>query len=486
MTLRDDALLAPPSPAHAAPARPVGAFTRLDGPLARLDGALADLADDLDGTVQTSASPGWDTARRAWQLGVDQRPLAVVAASSEADVARTMRLAARLGIRVAPQSTGHGAVAVGDLSGAILLRTTALDGVSVDARRRVAVVGAGATWGAVAAAAAPHGLAGLAGSSPSVGVVGYSLGGGLGWLGRLHGLAAGSIVDARVVLPSGAVVVASASQHADLWWALRGGGGAGIVTELTIRLFDVPDLVAGTLWWPATRARDVLAAWARLLPSLPNEVTTVGRLLRFPDLDTVPAHVRGRSFALVQAAVAGTTAFADRVLAPLRALAPIMDDVTRVSPDALGALAMDPPAPSDGAAEGVVLDTLDDATIAAWVDAIEASDAAAVVAADLRHLGGALAPRDGSTAALPGLSGAALAFAVAPATPAVTRDEAQFAVDRVLASVAAGAAAQQYGNLLERPASALTLHGAAADRLAAVRVSYDPDRVVVGRHGAAR
>ncbi len=471
MTLRDDAPAAFPAPALST--------------LSRLDDALADLVERLDGTVDVPGSPGWDGARRAWQLGVDQHPVAVVTARSEADVARTMRFAARLDLRVAPQSTGHGAAAVGDLGGAILLRTTELGAIVIDAERRTATVGAGATWGAVAAAAAPHGLAGLAGSSPSVGVVGYALGGGLGWLGRLHGLAAGSILSARVVLPGGAVVLASPTEHADLWWALRGGGGAGVVSELTIRLFDVPSLVAGSLWWPAARAREVLTTWARMLPSLPDEVTTVGRVLRFPDLDELPPHLRAKSFTLVQAAVAGPPELAQRVLAPLRALDPVMDDVAPMRPDALGVLAMDPPAPSAGAAEGVVLDRLDDATIAAWIDAIEAPQAAGVVAADLRHLGGALAPRDGATAALPGLPGIAAAVVVAPVTPVASLAQAQAAVDETLASLAPWAAGQQYANFIERPTSARALLGDAADRLAAVRVSYDPDRTVAGRHTAS-
>ncbi|WP_082097346.1 FAD-binding oxidoreductase [Demequina silvatica] len=448
-----------------------------------LDAAIDDLAALLDGEVVRPSETGWDQARAAWQLGVDQRPVAVVVARSEADIARTLRLASRMGVRVAPQGTGHGAAAVGDLSDAILLRTAALAYVTIDAERRTATVGAGATWGDVLAAAAPHGLSGLSGSSGTVGVVGYCLGGGLGWLGRLHGLGAHSVLSARVALPGGAVVVASASEHADLWWALRGGGGAGVVTELTVRLYDVPRLTAGTLWWPRERADEVLKTWSRLLPTLPREITSTARVLRFPDIDEVPPAIRGGSFVLVQAAVVGSPWLADRLLAPLRALDPVMDDVAPVTPDALGHLAMDPPDPSAGAAEGVILASLDDAAIEAWLAALDSDHCAGVVAAELRHLGGALAHGSVDDAALTGIDGAVAAVAVAPVTPAAALDQAVAMVDVALASLGPWVGDHQYANFVERPTAERTLVGVAVDRLDAVRLSYDPDGTVVRRHG---
>ncbi|WP_062293629.1 FAD-binding oxidoreductase [Demequina phytophila] len=448
-----------------------------------LDAAVDDLAALLDGAVIRPADPDWDAARAAWQLGVDQRPVAVVLARSEADIARTLRLAARMGIRVAPQGTGHGAAAVGDLSDAILLRTAALSYVVVDAVQRTATVGAGATWGDVLAAAAPHGLSGLSGSSGTVGVVGYCLGGGLGWLGRLHGLGAHSVLSARVALPGGAVVVASASEHADLWWALRGGGGAGVVTELTVRLYDVPRLTAGSLWWPRERADEVLKAWSRLLPSLPREITSTARVLRFPDIDALPPAIRGGEFILVQAAVAGSPWLADRLLAPLRALGPAMDDVAPVSPDALGQLAMDPPDPSAGVAEGVILSSLDDAAIESWLAALDSDDCSGVVAAEFRHLGGALAPGSVDDAALTGIDGAVAAVAVAPATPETSLATAAAMVDVALASLGPWIGDQQYANFVERPTSERALVGVAVDRLDTVRMTYDPDGTVVRRHG---
>ncbi|WP_062464502.1 FAD-binding oxidoreductase [Demequina soli] len=481
MTMSTDALAASRSPLTTVsnPSR-----TRLSG--ATLDAALDDLAALLDGEVVLPSDPDWDAARAAWQLGVDQRPVAVVIARTENDVARTLRLAARMDVRVAPQGTGHGAAALGDLSAAILLRTSALSYVAVDPIGRTATVGAGATWGSVIEAAARHGLAGLSGSSATVGVVGYLLGGGVGWLGRLHGLGAGSIVSARVALPGGAVVVASASEHADLWWALRGGGGAGVVTEVTIRLVDVARLTAGSLWWPRERAGEVLKAWARLLPHLPREITTTARVLRLPDAPELPAAIRGGSFTLVQAAIVGSDELADRLLAPLRELAPVIDDVSPVTPDALGRLAMDPAEPSAGSAEGVVLSSLDDAAIDAWLAALDSEACAGVVAADLRQLGGALSAGTLDDAALTGIDGVAAAVAVAPATPAATLAQASAMVEAALEALEPWTGALQYANFVERPVEQRTLVGAAVDRLDTVRLTYDPDGTVLRRHGAGR
>ncbi|MDN4474594.1 FAD-binding protein [Demequina sp. SYSU T00192] len=451
-----------------------------------LDAGLDDLAALLDGEVVRPSDPDWDAARAAWQLGVDQRPVAVVLARSEADVARTLRLAARMDLRVAPQGTGHGAVALGDLEGAILLRTAALSYVVIDPEQRTATVGAGATWGDVLDASAPHGLAGLSGSSRTVGVVGYCLGGGLGWLGRLHGLGAGSILSARVALPGGAVVVASPAEHADLWWALRGGGGTGVVTELTVRLYDVPRLTAGSLWWPRERAAEVLKAWARMLPSLPREITSTARVLRFPDLEELPAAIRGGTFVLVQAAVVGSAELADRLLAPLRTLDPIIDDVAPSGLEVLGRLAMDPPDPSAGIVEGAVLSSLDDDAVDAWLEAIDGPQCAGVVAADLRHLGGALAVGEGRDAALTGLDGVVAAVAIAPVTPVATLEQTAAMVDAALAALGPWVSDQQYANFVERPVEERTLVGVAVDRLDTVRMTYDPDGTILRRHGAGR
>ncbi|SQD99580.1 Mitomycin radical oxidase (fragment) [Parafrankia sp. Ea1.12] len=223
--------------------------------------ALDLLATDLDGSLLRPGDTGWDAARQAWHLAVDQRPTAVVVAASVRDIVMVVNIARMLGLRVAAQSTGHNAGPMGDLAGSILLRTSAMRGVHIDARARLARVEAGAQWADVTTAAGEHGLAALAGSAPDVGVAGYTLGGGLSWLGRSHGLAANSVVAIEVVTADGALRRVDPDHDPDLFWALRGGGGSfGVVTALEFRLYPITQVYAGVLFFPAERAVEVLRA----------------------------------------------------------------------------------------------------------------------------------------------------------------------------------------------------------------------------------
>ena len=318
-------------------------FTTLDdGPV--LD-ALEPLATDLDGTLVRPGDPGWDEARAAWHLSVDQRPAAVVLAASTRDVVSVVDTARALGLRVAPQATGHNAAPLGALERTILLKTSALRGVSIDPASRTARVEAGAQWQDVTRAAAEYGLAALAGSAADVGVVGYTLGGGLSWLGRSHGLAANSVVAVELVTADGEHRRVTETHEPDLFWAVRGGGGSfGIVTALEFRLYPLTEVYAGVLFFPVERAEEVLQAWRQWLPSVPDTVTSVGRVLRFPPLPMLPPHLSGRSYVVVEAACQLDPAAADSVLAPLRELGPELDTF-RVTPmPELSLLHMDPEA----------------------------------------------------------------------------------------------------------------------------------------------
>src|SRR5271165_6041550 len=212
--------------------------------------------------ILTAADPGWDNARQAWNLAVDQRPAAIAMPGSAADVVAAVEYARRHGLRVAAQGTGHSAAPLGDLADTILVKTDAMRQVSIDPAARTAWVAAGALWQQVAEAAGEHGLAGLAGSSPNVGVVGYTVGGGMGWLGRTYGLSANNVESIDLVTADGSLVRADGCREPDLFWALRGGGGSfGIVTGLEVRLFPISSVYAGLLWWPAEAATEVLQSW---------------------------------------------------------------------------------------------------------------------------------------------------------------------------------------------------------------------------------
>src|SRR4051812_45173338 len=190
------------------------------------------------GAVHLPGDPGYDEARMPWNVAVDQRPAAVAYPACADEVSDIVRSAVASGLRVAPRGTGHNAGPLGPLDDTVLLRTSAMTDVEIDAERLVARIGAGALWADVVEAAAPYGLAALHGSSPDVGVVGYSLGGGIGWYARQLGMATNSILGVDLVLGDGTRIHADADTNPDVFWAVRGGGGNfGIVTELEMRLF---------------------------------------------------------------------------------------------------------------------------------------------------------------------------------------------------------------------------------------------------------
>ena len=233
-----------------------------------------------------------------------------------------LRAAASAGLKVAPQGTGHGAPPLaGHLSDAVLLRTSAMTELRVDAARRTARVGAGVLWGDVVERAGRVDLAALHTSSPGVGVVGSSLGGGLSWYARQHGLQCSAITAVELVLADGTFVRATDEVDSDLLWAARGGGGGfGVVTALEFDLLPVSTAYAGMLAWDWTHAQRVLTAWGEWAAASPDSVTSVARLFQAPDLPWLPADVRGRKLVIIDAVVLAGSEAATRVLAPLRAL----------------------------------------------------------------------------------------------------------------------------------------------------------------------
>src|SRR3954452_12764396 len=306
----------------------------------------------------------WDEARLAWNLAVDQHPAAVALPEFARDVGAIVRWARERGLRVAPQGTGHNAHALGSLAHTVLLKTERMRAVAIDARAQRARVEAGVLWAEVTEAAAEHGLAALAGSSPDVGVVGYTLGGGVSWLSRRYGLAANSVTAIELVNAEGESVRADADQNADLFWALRGGGGSfGVVTALEFELYPVSEVYAGVLFFPLERGAEVLRAWRRWVDSVPDEVTSVGRFLQFPPIPDIPEPLRGKSFVVVEAASLLGKDSTDELLRPLRELGPQLDTFATIPVQELKHLHMDPEHPVPGHGDGMLLSELNDAAI---------------------------------------------------------------------------------------------------------------------------
>jgi len=220
------------------------------------------LRERMEGRVSAPGDTDWDEARQAWNLAVDQRPAAVAIPATAADVVAVVEFARERGLLVTAQGTGHNAGAYDTLANTILVKTHELRGVEIDAEARIARCQAGTLWAEVTQPASELGLAPLAGSSPDVGVVGYVLGGGLSWLARKHGLASNNVRAIELVTADGALVRATHDDHADLFWALRGGGGNyGIVTAVEIELYAYPTVYAGMMLWPWERGAEVLKAW---------------------------------------------------------------------------------------------------------------------------------------------------------------------------------------------------------------------------------
>ena len=228
------------------------------------------LRQAVSGEVIAQGEAGWDAASQAWNLTADQRPPLVVLAQSAADVAATVRFAAASGMRVAPQSTGHGATSMGDLAGTVLLKTSRLTAVAVDPATRTATVDAGALWNDVVAPAAEHGLVGLHGLSAAVGVAGYVLGGGIGWLTRRHGFASTHVRAFEAIGADGVARRVDATSDPELFWALRGGGGRPVVvTSFELELFELDEAFAGALMWPMESAETVVGAWREWIATVP-------------------------------------------------------------------------------------------------------------------------------------------------------------------------------------------------------------------------
>lgn len=429
----------------------------------------------------TSADSDYESARMPWNVAADQRPAAVVMASTADDVAEAVRKARASGLRVAMQGTGHAASSRHTLDDAVLIKTGHLADVNVDPSARRARVGAGVQWQAVAEAAAPHGLAGLAGSSGGVGVVGYSLGGGLGWLARKHGLACSRIMAADVVLADGTQTRVDSDNEPDLLWALRGGGGCfAAVTSLEVELVPLTEVYGGTLFFPAERASEVLTAYSTWVSTVPDSVTSTGRLVNVPPIPDAPEALRGRSFVLVQAVVIAEEAEGVELLRPLRDLGPEMDTFAMLPAPALGMIHMDPPGPVPADIEGWLLNQFGPDEVAAMV--ANGGAGSPLVALQVRHLGGAMATPAPGGGAVDHIAQPFAAYGVGivpePAAATVVRGK----LDEVAAAFGPALASRRFANLSEHcdPSSLFTPDAYA--RLQKIRSQYDPDGVFHAVH----
>ncbi|HWQ11734.1 MAG TPA: FAD-binding oxidoreductase [Roseiflexaceae bacterium] len=308
-------------------AKPAAATRRL----VLADDQFQALRAQLDGELITAASDDYDAARKVLYINVDRRPLAVVRAASAQDVAATVRFATDRALPLAVRSGGHSLAHYSMVDDAVVVDLSAMKRINVNPEQRIAHVQAGATSGDLAGPAHAHGLALSTGDTHSVGMGGLTTGGGIGFMVRKYGLAIDNLLAAQVVTAAGEIVSASASEHPDLFWAIRGGGGNfGIVTEFTYRLAPVAQILGGMLLLPASR--EVIRGYLEYAAAAPDDLTTIADLMHAPPAPFVPAERVGELVLAILVCWTGSEADGERALAPLRALAAPVADVVSLMP----------------------------------------------------------------------------------------------------------------------------------------------------------
>ncbi|MFB9831722.1 FAD-binding oxidoreductase [Actinoallomurus acaciae] len=356
--------------------------------LARDD--VAWLAARVEGAVMLPSEDGYAEECATYNLSLSLRPAVVVAAASEKDVAAAVTFAAERGLAVAVKTTGHQIPLPAD--GAVLVTTRRMKGVTVDAERQTVRVEAGALWQEVVDAAAREGLAPLCGSAPGVGVAGYVLGGGQSpVLGRSRGFAADHVRSLEVVTANGEMLTVDAGNEPDLFWALRGGkGNFAVVTSLELDLFPVTRFYGGGLYFPGERTAEVLHAWRTWVSDLPEEMTSSVSVLRLPPDPALPEPLRGAFTVHVRVAHLGPAADAERLVAPLRALGPVLLDTLSDKPfRAIGEIHADPVDPLPYWDRTTMLRELPAEAIDALVEVVGPDSGCALAAVEIRSLGGA-------------------------------------------------------------------------------------------------
>ena len=448
--------------------------------------AVDELRTRVHGPVYAAGDDGLAAEVAAWNVAVQHTPAVAVGATCAADVAAAVRFAVASGLPVAVQATGHGPVR--NAAGAVMITTRRMQGVVVDPVRRTARVQAGVKWAAVLAAAAEHGLTGLCGSSSDVGVVGYTLGGGMGSLGRRFGFAADHVHAVEMVTADGVLRRVDATSDPELFWAIRGGKGSfGVVTALEIGLVPVRSVLGGGIFFAAEDAAAVLHAFRQWVPTLPEEVGTSVAVLRLPPMEELPPPLRGQTVVHLRYAYSGDDlAEGERLLEPMKAAGRIvLGAVVPLLPTEMDAIHMDPVDPMPAWEKGMLLADLAEETVDAFLAAAGPDVPVPLVMAEIRHLGGALARPAAVPNAVAGRSGAFSVFVIGPMVPelAGVLPNIGRGVLGALAPWAAPGCMLNFLGDVSGPDEVLAAYDPAdAERLLAVKRAVDPDDVFSGGH----
>ncbi|SEE53163.1 FAD binding domain-containing protein [Streptomyces sp. 2112.3] len=384
--------------------------------------ALPALVRETRGPVLVPGDDGYDAERSGFQRAYRHRPAVIVGAECAGDVVAAVRFARVQGLPVAVQATGHGLSAATD--GGLLISTRRMTGVRVDAAAGTARVEAGAVWGQVVEAAAPYGLAPLNGSSPGVGVISYTLGGGVGVLARTYGFAADHVRSVDLVTADARLRHVTAKTDPGLFRALLGGGhGLGVVTAMEFGLVPVARLYGGQLVFGGEQIDAALAAYLDWTATVPDELTSSLALIAYPDLPQLPDALRGRYLAHIRIAYTGSAAEGERLVAPLRAVGPRVSDDLREMPYAEShTIHRDPSDPHAYDGDNALLSGLDAAALQR-VAALTGPAAPVMCVVQLNHLGGAMAKPGGPDGAAGSVGHRDAGFALRLLSPLTERAE---------------------------------------------------------------
>ena len=440
----------------------------------------------IRGRVATPSDANWDEARQAWNLAADQRPPAVAFVESADDASKAIKFAAENDLKVAGQGTGHGAVAIGSLGDAILIKTERMRGIEVaDGTARIE---AGVLAEEIGGAAHEKGKSFLPGTSPNVGVTGYSLGGGLSWFGRKYGWACNHVTAIELVTADGEPRAVDADSDPDLFWALRGGGGGyAIVTALHVDLVPVAEAYAGVLLFPPEVTEDGLRRYRDWTAEAAEEVGSMVRMLNLPPIPDIPEEIRGKKWLAITACCLGTREEGEKVIAPLREIGePAIDSFDQIPATALTRIAMDPEPPVPALGHHATLSELPDDAIDAFVGAAGPETDSPLLAAELRHLGGALRRPPENAGALDKLDAEFVMLGIGMLMDPALRDPIEGQLDKLHDAIKPWAADGGYYNYAERPCDVeAILPEETCKRLSDVKRSWDPDNRIVANHSVA-
>lgn len=386
---------------------------------ARARSHLASLRTSVTGEILTSVDRGFTAAHLGFNLAEQHRPDVVVRAMNAHDVATAVKFGADHGLQVRVQSTGHG---IGiPMTGGVLVNTSGMSSLIIDPDQHRATAAAGVRWQEAISAAGAHGFSTLCGSSPTVGIAGYTVGGGMGPMARTFGFAADHVRRMQLVDATGEILEIDPEREPELFWALRGGKpDVGIITQLEFDLMEVPTYYGGSIFYAGADAAAVLHEFARWVPGLPESVSTSIALLRMPDLPEIPALLRGTLTVHLRYVHIGDPEEGTTLLAPMRAVSrPVIDLVTVTAAAAIASVHQDPTDPMPARDEGMVLRDFPAAAVDALLTVAGPGVQTPLILAEVRLMGGALARPAAHESAIGGRDGAFHVTVIGPYPPAL-------------------------------------------------------------------